>query len=439
MSGYIFGINDAEYHCRNCFNLQVAQIKSVSDKYLKELTKLNRELDDEDLEKITKKDLLNKKLNCLKEIKKAKWPQISTSILFGNFIASIMKQKRENQVKYMILCWDKTPYYHKTAIENYKGDRYNAADRLQEIEEELKDETLTATERDILNLEKYIAQYDQDNFWKYQEVKRSFIEKDDWNNAGFYSIYKRGYEADQLAYMLSSIIAEKYKKDKKTNCVLLSADKDWANFQKPGVVFTSTWSGNLADRHYGNLTEEWDDFHKLYRQFAKKQKLKEDWKDITRYEYGILKELISSSHNNATLYDETDDDFKDVLTEKYIEQLIELGGKNRRVLKPQAKRMAETEMFFRIINKCKNKKFSSYELLKKAFVAMNINLGKTIDNGYCDNIGTSYVDDIKPLCMSALKNCNKYKRGTIINLCEEHEISVNMMNYSTFVKSLKGV
>ena len=259
---YIFGINDAEYHCRSCFNLQVSEIKSVSDKYLKELNKINKELDDEDLSDEDYEDLMKKKLKCLINVHAEKWRPVDTSILFGNFIATIMKQKREMNIRYVILCWDKSPYYHKTAIENYKGDRYKASDRIKEIEEELENEDLSELEIQVLNKEKEIAEYDDNNFWKYQEVKKAFLENPEWNKTGFYSVYKRGYEADQLAACFAKIIGNQYKLDGKTNCVLNSSDKDWVNFQRPGVEFISTWSGNLADRKYGKLTEEWEDFHK---------------------------------------------------------------------------------------------------------------------------------------------------------------------------------
>ena len=407
---YTFQVLDGEYHLRQCFNMQVHQLKDESK---------------------------NPK----------KWKLVDTSILFGNFLASMMKLKREYNARYVIIAFDKSPYYHKSAIENYKGDRYIASDRLKEIEEELNDEDLSEEERDELEREKLEVEYDDKNFWKYQEVKKSLIEtdKEDWANAGIHTIYKRGYEADQLAYYLATLISEQHLKNNKVTCMLGSSDKDWTNFVLPGVEFISTWSGNLADRKYGKLTEEWEDFHKQYLHYAKHQKIKEDWKDITRYEYGILTELFVNSHNNATLFEEQEDDFKDILIEKYIEELIEKGGKNRRVLKPIAKQMATVELFFRIINKCKNKKFNSYKVMRNAFKAMNINLGKTVDNGkdskgnpLCENIGVQYRDDLNPLCMSVLKNCGKYKRGTIMNLCEEHEISINMMNYSKFVSSLKG-
>ena len=409
LDSYTFAVIDGEYHLRNVFNMQTHQLKEESDD-------------------------------------PKKWRLVDTSILFGNFLSSIMKIKRDYNIKYTVICFDKSPYYHKSAIENYKSDRYIASDRLKEIDEELLDETLTDEERKQLEQEKIIAKYDDDNFWKYQEVKKSFIETDvvEWANAGIHTVCKRGYEADQLAYYLACLISKQHLKNKKITCMLGSSDKDWTNFVQPGVEFISTWTGNLKDRQYGNLTEDWEQFHKEYLHYAKNQKIKDDWKDIDRYDYGILTELFVHSHNNATLYDEQDDDFKDILIERYIEDLIEKGGKNKRILKPIAKRQAEVELFFRIKNGCKNKKFKSYDVMKNAYKAMNINLGKTVDNGVdskgnplCEKIGVKYTDDLHDLCMSVLKRCSSYKRNSIMNLCEEHEISINMMNYSKFVSTLQ--
>lgn len=443
---YTFAINDAEFHCRSAYNIQVADIKSSVEKYFKELKTIDDDLDD-DLNESEKQKLLTKKLKCLEKINISKLPLVDTSILFGNFLATIMKQKRENGVKYMILCWDKSPYYHKTAIENYKGDRYKASDRIKEIEEELENEDLSELEIEVLNKEKEIAEYDDKNFWKYQEVKKAFLENEDWKNAGFHSVYLRGYEADQLAACFSKIISKQYKNDGKTNCLLLTSDKDWVSFKKSGVDFLSTWSGASAtfDRTYKRLDDEWEEFHKTYKQYAKYQDIKSDWKDITRYDYGILTELFINSHNNATLYDELEDSFRDNLIDKYVELLKEKGGKNRNILKPIAKKMANAELFFRIKNNCKHKDFKAYEAMRSAYKAMNINLGITVDLGndykgkpLCPNVGTKYLDDLEPLCMSVLKNCNKYVRNTMMNLCEEYELSINMMNYSLYTESLKA-
>ena len=444
---YTFAINDGEYHCRNNFTMQVAEIKKVDEKILKEIDKINRELDNEDDEDILQK-LKEKKLKYLNKLHYKSWRLVDTSILFGNFLTTIMKQKREHNVKYVILCWDKSPYYHKTAIENYKADRYKASDRIKEIEEELEDENLSELDKSILSIEKDLAEYDNKNFWKYQEVKKSFLENKDWERAGFYSIYHRGYEADQIAACFSRILSKQYKKDGKTKTILLSADKDWINFKRDGVDFISTWTnpfGYNFDPTYKKLDDEWEAFHKTYKQFARYQKLIEDWKDITRYDYGILTELILSSHNNATLYDDIYDNYRDILIENYIELLKSKGGKNRNVLKPIAKNMANAELFFRIKNNCKDKDFKAYKTLKSAYKAMNIGLGSTVDigndtngNPLCSNVGTKYLDDLEPLCMSVLKNCNKYIRNTIINLCEDYEISINMKNYSLYTDSLKA-
>ena len=76
--------------------------------------------------------------------------------------------------------------------------------------------------------------------------------------------------------------------------------------------------------------------------------------------------------------------------------------------------------------------------MKKAYKAMNVFLGKTVDNGHCENIGERYEDDIKPLCMSVLKECSSYGNGGyMINLCNNNDVSFNMGNYKMFVESLK--
>lgn len=435
---WMFGICDGEYILRMNENVLIAKIKSPIQEYLNLINEYKSRLEEEGITKEQKRKLEEKIIANYKKANIKSLPYINPSELFSFYLASIMKHKRENNVMYLINVFDKTPYYHKTAIENYKGDRYNSTDVAKELEEELKREDLTPNERAILEYDKALADYDSENFWKYQEVKKSFLENKEWAKAGVHAICKRGYEADQLAYFISHKISKIHKKDKKVNCILLSVDKDWLCFTQPGVVFKSIWNGNLKDRFYGELLQEWDDFHETYKWYAEEgQEYCENWKDIKMYDYGILKELFVKSHNNATLYEEQDDGFRDYLIEKYYkDNEIEKPNRND---KYDAKYMADVEMFFRIINKCKHKKFKSYTIMRKAFKAMNVWLGKTVDNGYCDNIGTSYSDDLQKPCMQILKMCDKYQRETISKLSKEYNFEFNPQTYIKFVTPLNNV
>lgn len=448
---YTFSIADCEYLMRRNKDVLIEEIKEPYSKMLNKINELKKELDSyKDTDNDETIELKEKLLKYTSTIDYTKIPILDTSKLFGMFISTIMKLKRDYNVSYMICAFDKTPYYHSAAIENYKADRYNSTEVSKELEEELKNPELSDIDRKLISWFKSQADWDTANFWQYQTVKKSFIEKDKekWADAGIHTICLRGFEADELAAYMSTLISKKHKENNNVTCMLAASDKDWTNFVGPGVEFVSIWTGNLKDRQYGNLKEEWEQFHKQYKYFAKHQKIKEDWKDITRYDYGILTELFIKSHNNATLFEAQEDDFRDYLIEKNLDLMVskceEKGEKpNKRILRPIAKYAANVELFFRIKNGCKHKKFLSYDVMKNAYTAMNVLKGKTVDIGsdsegkpYCEKVGVKYTELLEPLCMSTLKNCNKYKQGTMINLCEQFEFNINRDNYKLYTASL---
>jgi hypothetical protein len=328
---------------------------------------------------------------------------IDKSVLYGSFINCVMKYKREYDIQYMVLFWDKSPYYHTVAIENYKADRHNSTEEVASLKEQLKNPDLTEEERAALLEQLRIEELDSKNFWAMNEVKVDFLDNAEWKHAGFHSIYKRGYEADQLAMYVATKISKLYQKNKAINAVLLTADKDWVNFQQDGVEFISIYNGS----RYENLENEYQDALKEYDEAYPNAKVKLDM-----YSYGILRELGGATHNNASVMLEDD----------------EVGNN-----------LPWSEYFYRVLNKKTLKDFKSYDILVNAYEAMNVFKGTTCDNGYCKNVGTKYTDDIEEVVSSVLKDCDKFDSTSIRPLIDEHDIHLNLTTYSKYTSTLKNV
>ena len=328
---------------------------------------------------------------------------IDKSVLYGSFINCVMKYKREYDVQYMVLFWDKSPYYHTVAIENYKADRHNSTEEVASLEEQLKNPNLTEEERAELEEQLRIEKLDSDNFWIMNSVKVDFLDNAEWKHAGFHSIYKRGYEADQLAMYVAKKISYLHKTNKSINAVLLTADKDWVNFQQDGVEFISIYNGS----RYENLEQDYRNAVKEYDSNYPDAKVKLDM-----YSYGILNELAGATHNNASVILEDDECFSN---------------------------MSWSEFYYRVLNKKSLKDFKSYKILCNAYEAMNVFKGKTVDNGYCNNVGIQYIKDIEDTVNAILKDCDKFDSTSIRPLIDEHNIHINLTTYSKYTSTLKNV
>lgn len=366
IQSYTFGIVDGEYILRRNFN----QLKT----------------------ELTNKELYNE--------------TIDVSYLYVSFINSIMKFKRDHNVKFCVLCFDKSKYYSACAIENYKGDRYNATEEKLSLEEQLQNTELTEEERKDLEHQLVVANFENNNFWKYQEVKKSLLEDSKWSRSGFHTIYKRGYESDMIGYYIASRISEVHKSNPAITGLLYSADRDWVNFQQDGIEFISAWN-NI--NKYENLEETYERFKNLYNEKYPDAEVKLDM-----YSYGILNELAGDTHNNASVILEDDEVFPTLSWEEY---------------------------YYRILNQDAVEGFKSYDMLRKCYEALHLLHGKTCDNGYCpvNEQGITYIDDLKGLVSSVLSNCDKYETGILASILEEYDIDINMMNYSKYISQMNAV
>lgn len=134
-----------------------------------------------------------------------KLPDTSYATIASSVIRSIIKVFEEVPSKKVILLWDTYPYYKHTLLEDYKGTRSYTTD--EDVEAEEDPEIKAQLEIDAHNL-------------KQRGLAKRLLKE--LNSFGLPSFFKSGYEADDLAYVVSN----KIKELSKTGC-LVSIDSDW--------------------------------------------------------------------------------------------------------------------------------------------------------------------------------------------------------------------
>lgn len=377
--------------------------------------------------------------------------------LLKTTIQSIMKLKRDYDFQYPILLFDASPYHKVKAIENYKADRYIPTD--EEIAElEKSKECKTPEEVRQIEIEQKVIELKQLNFSVMQEIKYGFL-SDDWNSYGFHAVLKKGYEADDLAYLLALEISRKYqgldtiqevyensrvvdetgsvieagnlykwmiyqkdhpdflesgykfktvvpnKGDKSSTAVLLTADKDWLNFQLPGVEFYSTYNGsNYPD--YLEYYREWNDNVNKYETETYKPTHKPY---MNRYEFGILCELSGDSHNNAVIWTHGNE----VDWCEFVSKIL-----------------------------LKDKSLPDYDKINYAFECMNMMYAKTQfmkdDDGNITNLNDDQkvpcIDDSSGIIWRALDESSyTYTPGAMQEYCTKNFVYLNFSTYDQYI------
>lgn len=203
---------------------------------------------------------------------------LTKSSLERVFIQSILKFKREMDFARPLLLWDKTPYYKIQEVTEYKQDRqYTTEDDVALIKQRLQDPSLTESERRELQDRLNQAEQDVQEFKIRCEVKYDII--GNGRGAGFISLIKTGFEADDLAFA----VTEKVRKLGKT-AILITTDHDWVSFRSPEVDYSTP----KFDHRNGDCRSIVLDSRRL---------------NLPMYEIGVLKEIYYSSHNNVTSYE----------------------------------------------------------------------------------------------------------------------------------------
>ena len=116
----------------------------------------------------------------------------------------------------------------------------------------------------------------------FNEVKHTLINK--FEGFGFYSIAIQGLEADDIAYYSSKIAL-----NNNVSTLLYSIDSDWITFNNSMTMLVN----DSDDFRLNKLMIAMDNILKINDGMESK---------LTLYEYGILSEIYSKSHNNIKRY-----------------------------------------------------------------------------------------------------------------------------------------
>lgn len=168
-----------------------------------------------------------------------------------------------------ILLFDRYPYRKSSVFPAYKGDRvYYTKDYIKEHFDELLDSgRLVQVSNEAEHNERVM------------HVKYNII----WHPIDNYrTLGIKGFEADDLAYLLSRVVIDKPYKS-----ILISIDNDWNTFVNDNVDFITPPGRYPMDRREGKINAN---------------KLVSEEYGIPTYDLGILDELYTKSHNNIDTY-----------------------------------------------------------------------------------------------------------------------------------------
>lgn len=152
----------------------------------------------------------------------------------------------------IILCFDTPPYHKTTLLEDYKGSRSHVS------------------EDDLLSIDKITAplEYAETQEAIRREAMKNEAKKfmiDNFPKLGMDVIYHKGYEADDLAYLISDYIREDKHKS-----AIVSIDSDWSYWISPSTNWIKsnnweTWTyQDMLDNHKNELpTSETIDLFKF--------------------------------------------------------------------------------------------------------------------------------------------------------------------------------
>ena len=311
--------------------------------------------------------------------------------LFSLVVQTFMRLKGDVSCQYPLLIWDKSPYYKLQTLQTYKADRWYPTD---EEYDALELEKASATPERLAEIvaQQNKIRLEQANMDAAQYVKYRII--NEMGDMGFHSLVRQGYEADDLAFLAAYAISSYNFHDDSYNAILVTADKDWTNFQLLGVDFISTYNWST----YTNLTEEYENAFVQINAFS--EKMYHEPCNISRYQYGILEELMHKSHNNACVWSH-----RGVNRQEAIAKLMH----------------GDTSLI-------------DYQPLHDAYYAMNML------EGVIPNTNIRYVDDVRDTIIDAINPANfTYKQGRFHSYCFEKGIDTGFENYMDFVEGMHDI
>jgi len=203
--------------------------------------------------------------------------------LVESFLLSIHKLVDKVPTENVVLVWDKSPYLKVEAIKQYKKDRkYSNEGDIIEIDKKIS-EAKTDEEKKKLEHDKLVIERNIIHEGYYMHAKNSIASK--LKDTNYHSTILRGYEADDLAYLM----AQRIHNDKLGNAVLVSIDNDWCNFVNPSVDYYKLGRGKNPPKWV-----KYDSSNPLYNRAVEL--------DVSMYESGCCRELYLGGHNNVPAY-----------------------------------------------------------------------------------------------------------------------------------------
>jgi len=207
--------------------------------------------------------------------------EVRSGPLTKSFILSVWKIQKQHMADKVILCWDKKPYHKEGEIEEYKGDRVYASD----------DDVKALNEKAELELDPIKKKEIEDEAWRTNrsiesykargETKYSLINSG--SGFGMQSVIKKGYEADDLAYLIAHHVHT--SETIYDSVILASIDGDWIGFVNPITEYHRT--NKAKDVH---LYE--DEVKKIPEQYRTK---------VTLAEWHLIHQLYYGNHNGINI------------------------------------------------------------------------------------------------------------------------------------------
>lgn len=203
--------------------------------------------------------------------------------LARSFLSTVLRYKEQFELQHTILVWDKSPYKKLTDINEYKQNRhYVTQESIDELTEQITKET-DQNKRDELILQREKAIHDLACEKVFAQAKDDILTN--LEGSRLLNVRIAGYEADDLAYLISKHLAKQNNK-----CILISADSDWITFVHQNVdVFREAYS-----KKYGP--------GKLHQLKDSPYALEADDLNCSVYEIGNLREAYTGGHNNVSQY-----------------------------------------------------------------------------------------------------------------------------------------
>jgi len=209
--------------------------------------------------------------------------------LTRSFLCTVLGYKEKINFDKTIVVWDYSPYKKLLDITEYKQNRHYATrEELLELNELIEKETDTNKKLELI-AKRDALQYDLDCEKVFADTKNALFNGLD--SSSITNIRIKGYEADDLAYLISSHLSKNNE-----SCILVTADSDWLAFVQ-GNVTVYKESRTKGTKYY-TINES--------PYMAEAEELQ-----CSAYVVGNLMEAYTGGHNNVDKYSHSEIPFID--------------------------------------------------------------------------------------------------------------------------------